>query len=240
MGEPEKFTLRTFVKNASWSVKLAGGVTVAALAQLNPVTAAWYAGAATYVAMMEDHRREIFLDGFDGQGSEATEQSTTTEEFARAACVTFQAAAQTADDDKTRRLARLLRNGLDEGLLCSFDEFKEYVQLLDELSPRELALLLLLDEERGRIPGAAFGMKLPDDVVDEGGDAAAIVSAERVAWLRTEKRAGSELGLRGPYLEFAVDRIARTGLMRLRPGRAGEESTPQLSQLFRRLRELIA
>ena len=135
------FVVEVFVPGTS----IAAHTYLAALAQLDPVTAAVYAGSAVFLSRMRESRRKVFADGL-GKIPELTEEIVTSEEFAMAFSVTAEAASRTASEEKIRLIARILRNGTSQNLIGDFDIFREYIKIADELSPREIGVLFLFNK----------------------------------------------------------------------------------------------
>ncbi len=120
-------------------------VTSAALAAQfhpDPVYNALWIGASTYLAMMGAHEKQVFAEEFNKE--EVAEEILNSVAFARSAKIALEAAANTTSEEKIRKIARLLRNGSINGLIQDYDVFKEYVRLVDDISPREFFILASL------------------------------------------------------------------------------------------------
>lgn len=222
------------------AVQMAGAVGVAFLAQFTPMTAALYAGTSMALTMMSKEHRRAFADGFSGSNPVGDDPRIGSPEFARAARISAEAASRTTDEQKIQMVGRLLRRGLDQNLIDSFDDFKEYVQIVDDLHPRELAILFILKEQYVRLePRAAlFGMPVPDDLKQELKDQEGDVSADQVRWKRAKKEAIRRLQISEKTLAAMVNRITRTGLI-LRTPTYGGEDIVSASPLFHHLFEAL-
>jgi hypothetical protein len=212
----------------------------AGLMQLTPVTGAIYAGMEKYAAMMDIERRKMFANEVEGRGKPLSRDDLNSPAFARGAYIAVEAASRTVDDEKVRLIGRMLRNGLDQGLLDQFDEFKEMVHIVDSLHPRELAIMFILKEQFDRLGQDAdqHKMEIPDDLLDIFKDKTRQVSADRVRWLRATKEIASRLRISPEMREAMVNRISRTGLILETPLFDGGRIV-YASPLFHRLFELL-
>ena len=129
------------IKNLIVDIPIA---TTAALSQFDPTYAAIWAFTTTFLNQMTKDEREIFIEELFKQ--EVKEEFFGSVEFARASKATIEAAANTASEEKIRMLARLLRVGTNKGLINDFDVYKEFAKLIDDISPREFSILLILEE----------------------------------------------------------------------------------------------
>ena len=119
-------------------------VAAATLSQFDPNQAAIWAFATTFLNQMTKDEREVFVEELSKQ--EVRDELFGSIEFARASKATIEAAANTASEEKIRMLARLLRVGTNKGLINDFDVYKEFAKLIDDISPREFSILLILEE----------------------------------------------------------------------------------------------
>jgi hypothetical protein len=155
--------LREFVKITQESVygfirntlPLAAATAAGAVAlHPDPTYNAIWAAASTFLQMMSYGERETFATEFNIKEIPVEELSSL--EFARATKATLEAAANTASEEKLKKLARLLNNGATKGLIQNYDVFKEYAKLIDDISPQEFRILVLLKHHmEGR---GAFGV----------------------------------------------------------------------------------
>lgn len=123
------------------------GATAAVAAGLHPdptYNAIWV-GASTYLALMRPYERETFAKELDKKALPA--EVLNSVEFARALKTALETASNTANQEKIKKVARLLRNGAAVGLTNDFDAFKEYARLIDEISPREFRILAIMKHE---------------------------------------------------------------------------------------------
>ncbi len=137
-------------------VVVVGGpvVAAAALSQFDPHTAALWAASTMSLQLMSPTDREIFATEFSSNKAAIAEEILHSEEFVRAFKTTIEAASKTKSEEKIRLIARLLRSGAEQGVINDFDEFKEYVDIADDLSSREVVALTVLDRFLTAQPGA--------------------------------------------------------------------------------------
>lgn len=124
---------------------------IRALMQLLPGAQAF---DAALVAQLERIRHDRVWEFFDelGRGeTDLTDDLIRSEDFLQAFFSTTRAALNTRRHEKIRWFARLLLGALgDEAAISLETEYEDYLKILDELSHRELGLLVTLAEFEAR------------------------------------------------------------------------------------------
>jgi len=93
--------------------------------------------------IMED-RAKTFFDELGNGSVELTKSLIETEEFLHKYFSTVKAALNTIRREKIVYFARLLKSSIIIGNSRNIDEYEEYLSILDELSYRELGILIRL------------------------------------------------------------------------------------------------
>jgi hypothetical protein len=214
-----------------------------AVAQVDPTVAALYAGVTTVVSRLNQLKQKTFSREFkSGLKNEIFQEVYRSEQFAKAVLYTLEAVAETDSEDKLKVFARLLRSGVNEKLILDFDSFKEYVKLVDEISPRELLIISIINKHRESVKGGAFGITVNDIELDELGipkkpigaknfpkatrgivssskevESEMTISKEGLIWLRAKREILQNLKVTEGTLNPLIDRLLRTGLIRKVP-----------------------
>jgi hypothetical protein len=97
-------------------------------------------------------RSRTFFEELGAGNIELTQEIIESEDFLHAYFATYKAAIYSKQREKIRFLARLLKNGLTTSLLNKADEYDDYLQILDELSIREITILFILSEYEKKNP----------------------------------------------------------------------------------------
>lgn len=142
---------------------LGAGVAVAAGAHPDPIYNAIWMAASTYLTMMRTNEKEVFAEELDKQN--IPERILNSVDFARAVKAAVEAAANTASEEKIRKIARLLSNASIGGLIEDYDMFKEYTKLIDDISPQEFRILALMKHHMEG--GGMFGRLRPPITQEE-------------------------------------------------------------------------
>lgn len=154
--------------------------------------------------------------------------------------------------ERIRLFARLHANFLrGTGGVTSSDDFKEFVGLLDDLSERELEILLILDE-RGKKPSSffyatvRFGGERGADA-DRGGGSSdpAVSDTKRLIhsqdfWNEFREEAARRFRLTVPEIANVVQRLARTGLCQVLSDSSGVVVAAATTPYFRRFLAALA
>lgn len=105
---------------------------------------------AHYLTQIEEKRMRVFFDELAKGPLELTEQLVQEVEFLHRFTAATRAALRTERAKKIRYFARLLSASVAESLDLS--EYEEYLDILDDLSEREIAVLVLLSKYEAAEP----------------------------------------------------------------------------------------
>lgn len=169
---------------------------------------------AAVVARWEQAQKERFkklLDELNKGRKYLTEELIQQEDFLYAYVSVARASILTRRKDKIRLFARLLTNACQRNRLGSF-EFKENLQILDDLSYHELELLLLFKKHEER---------LSEVIKTRLGDSR---DSRKAQWNAFAEEAEKKLSIPRANLRAALSRTARTGLFELVIGFAAEDT----------------
>jgi hypothetical protein len=199
---------------------------------VSPVDAMEVAVLTSFRKIRSERQRELF-DALDQGGIELTDELIQQEEFIHAFSATARAADRTRQRQKIQLFAQLLRalasrkDGLD------VDEHEELLQVLEELSPREFASLVLLRQHEQAVARNS-GETTPQWIYR--------------FWEDTKDDLEQKLGIPSSELEGFLARLSRTGFYRREMGFLGEAeeigcTTPNfarfLSMLYMEERDLL-
>lgn len=171
-----------------------------------PVGALESAVLASFERIRSERQRELF-DALDQGGIELTDELIQQEEFIHAFLATARAADRTRQRQKIQLFAQLLRalasrkDGLD------VDEHEELLQVLEELSPREFASLVLLRQHE-QAAARKNGETTPQWIFR--------------FWEDAKHDLEQKLGIPSAELEGFLARLSRTGFYRREIGFLGE------------------
>jgi hypothetical protein len=167
-----------------------------ALAGLIPVASVVDAAVVAQWEKAKKERFRILLDKLSQDEEHLTEELIQQEDFIYAFISVARSSILTRQREKIRLFAQLLTNACRRKKLDS-DEFEENLKILDELSLRELKLLLLFKKHEDR---------LSERAQKQTGD------HRRSQWDALANDAESELGISREHLSSTLSRLARTGL----------------------------
>ena len=182
---------------------------VRALIQLAMAPIPYGIGSAVDAALtaavenMRSERLRVFFDELASGSTSLTEERIQKQDFLHAYFCTLKAAMNTRRAEKIRLFARLLSNAtlLDQ---IGTDTFEEYLHILDELSTREMRLLVLLKKiEDDHPPQLIMEGKEPKIEND-------LQRANRL-WPQFEVAAEEELQIDRNQLGSILTRLNRTG-----------------------------
>lgn len=171
-----------------------------------PVGALESAVVASFQRIHSERRRELF-DALDQGSIELTDGLIQQEEFIHAFLATVRAADRTRQRQKIQLFARLLsalasrKDGLD------VDEHEELLQVLEGLSPREFASLVLLRQHEQAVT-RKNGETTPQWIFH--------------FWEDAKHDLEQKLGIPSAELEGFLVRLSRTGFYRREIGFLGE------------------
>jgi hypothetical protein len=125
-----------------------------ALVQLVPLSIGSAADTAllTRVAAIRADRTRVFFDELAKDEKLLRPELLENNEFLHCYFATAAAALRTQRNEKIQSLARLLRSSTENGKIDTADEYEEFLNILMELSQRELSVLLILDQYETQYP----------------------------------------------------------------------------------------
>ena len=152
------------------------------------------------ISRMREKRLRTFFDELAAGSLALTEELIQKEDFLHAYFSTLKAALNTRRSDKIKLFARLLCNAGREHRLD--DPYEEYLSILDELSMRELSVLLLLKD---------FEDKHPYENNTKGELENDLQRAHRF-WELFEAAAEAKYGVSRDHIPSVLTRLNRTGM----------------------------
>ena len=115
-------------------------------------------GSALDVALIskiQEIRKDRLKSFFDELGAgkiKLTKNLIESEDFLHCYFSTIKAAINTRRREKIKMFARLLKSSTLPNLIANTDEYEEHLKILDDLSFKELRILILLDKYESRYP----------------------------------------------------------------------------------------
>lgn len=183
---------------------------VRALAQLALTPIPYGIGSAiddaltSAVENMREKRLRAFFDELGSSRLQLTEELIQEEDFLHAYFSTLRAAINSRRTQKIRLFAQLLANA-GQAQAVGTDAYEEFLNILDDLSLRELRILLILK---------GFEDTRPAMATSTGGTGDAENELQRVNqfWQSFEEAVNQELGIAPEMLRAILARLSRTGL----------------------------
>jgi len=192
----------------------------------------WGIGSAADVALvtiLENIRNDRAREFFDelGKGTvQLTPEIIESEDFLHRYFSTVRAALNSRRREKIRYFARLLTSSITSSEISTIDEYEEYLSILDELSFRELGLLVVLS----RYEKENF---LQDDTDP--------IQRPNRFWDQFSSEVCSRFSISNGELNGILARLNRTGLYRtivgMYPGYTGGRG--ELTPLYAKLEKMI-
>lgn len=163
------------------------------------------AALTSAIENMREERLRTFFDELVKGTRHLTEELIQEEDFLHAYFSTLKAAMNTRRREKIRLFARMLSNAFQERRLGS-DIFEEFLGILDDLSVRELQILLILKRLEDSHPHEMKAV--------EGAKAELENDLQRATrfWDSFEATVETECGVRPDELRAILTRLNRTGL----------------------------
>lgn len=122
------------------------------------------ADTALITKRQNDHRdnARIFFDELGNGNVQLTQENIESDDFLHAFVATAIAVSNTRKREKIRYFARLLTSSINSSEISTIDEYEEYLGILDELSCRELWILVILSRyEKEYSPQAEMSNRNP-------------------------------------------------------------------------------
>ena len=186
-----------------------------------PLDALEAAVVASFQKIQSERLRELF-DALDQGGIPLTDELIQQEQFVHAFVATARAASRTRQRQKIRLFSQLLRALADHKNGLDGDEHEELLQVLEELSPREFASLVLLRNHE-QATERKSGETTPQWILR--------------FWEAAKHDLEQNLGIPASELEGWLARLSRTGFYRREIGFLGEAkeigcTTPNLARFL--------
>jgi len=201
-------------------------------------------GANTYfverLSQLERERTEALFSYLDQSGAELTPELIASDDFLHCFTITVQAAQRTRRNGKIRLLARLLLAAGDGKSIADTDEYEELLATLDDMTNRELSILVTLERYEQT---TAYAMLRQGDY--EGAEEVEerrendFQRAERF-WPSFVQEAAESAGVRPEEMRSMMSRLNRTGLYQTFVGYWDmRQGSGYLTPRYYRLRQLI-
>ena len=156
------------------------------------------------IDQMRRERDRAFFDELEKDQHFITQELIGREDFLHAFFVSLSAARRTRNRNKIKRFARLLLTATQDYRLES-DEFDEFISILEDLSPRELEILLVLGRFEDLNPRQLIEVKgYPQPEND--------FQRAKHFWSSFQKEIENEYRVHIDMLPSILTRLARTGL----------------------------
>lgn len=110
------------------------------------------AALLTRLQNISEERTRTFFDELSKGKIELKPELLESENFLHCYFATVKAALNSRRREKIKMFARLLKSSTLPGSFSSTDEYEEYLEILDELSYRELLILLILEKYESQFP----------------------------------------------------------------------------------------
>ena len=161
-------------------------------------------GMTKAIENIREERARSFFDQLSLGAVQLTQDLIQQEDFLHAYFATLKASLATRQSEKIRLFANLLLQSVTRGEIAS-ERFEDYLSILDDLSLREMKLLLLLKSFEDANPF------MPKQEGEDGELENDLQRANRY-WSDFEKTAYDELGIEADELEAYLTRLNRSGL----------------------------
>ena len=176
--------------------------------QIFPLASATEAAVGALVASARKERLAAFVQEMLGQGIDKLNVDWKKDEYLYAIVRAVEADVQAARVEKVRYFAALLRNYLAGSPPTSIDEFEEILNLVSDMSVRELEVLVLLreHEQRAGLTPEPHPRPWPDDkwktLVDDVSSRLGVDPTEVAAIFSRLTRTGLCVPVTGAYLDY--------------------------------------
>lgn len=194
--------------------------------QLTPLTAAFDTALMIQADKVAKERARTFFEELAKGKIELTRELIEGEDFLHCFFGSLRAAVRSRKREKIRIFARLLRSTLEAQSLSRTDEFEDYLAILDDLSVREIAVLVTLEKYQTEFP--------PSDVREAPQKADAF-------WPKFKTESVAIYGSPEKEVDALIARLERTGLYLVFEGLYGGNPNRLgwLTPAYFRLKELI-
>jgi len=177
---------------------------------------------------IKEERIRTFFDELAQGKHELSDELTQSEDFLHCFFITTRAALNTRRREKIRIFARLLNATQAPENEGNIDEYDEYVNILDNMSYREIRVLTILDKYESQYPVVAGNEQKLDEIIP--------------FWEQFEQELIRILNLPPEEVDSVLIRLVRTGCYEIFTGRFFDYTggKGRLTPLYKRLKRLIA
>lgn len=117
------------------------------LGQITPIGSAIDTWTSIKINNIKEKRIKVFLDQFVSlDGLSIPAEVVELEDFIHCYLATVKIVSNTRREEKIKMFASLLKNTFDKSIIVDTDEYEEYMLILDELSYKEIAMLIELEK----------------------------------------------------------------------------------------------
>jgi len=176
-------------------------------------------------------RQNAFFEELKAKPNMLTEDVVKSEEFVHKFLITYKAVVMTHKAEKIKYLAKLLKSSTISENDIDVDEYEEYLNIITDLSYRELQILSIIDKNYKLDP-------------EPSKPTAPSMNADKTEWrgrffAKNKHDIQKELGVRSQEIDDVLIRISRSALYKQIGYTAGENGDGVLTPLFYRIKELI-
>ncbi|MEX0649000.1 MAG: hypothetical protein WEA56_01480 [Balneolaceae bacterium] len=140
-------------------------------------------------------RSKTFFDQLQNYKIELTQEIIESEDFLHKFIISYKAAINSRQREKIRMFARIFNSSLEKNKIKEVNIFEDYLQILDELSYREIQTLIIYD--------SFFSIPRKQSEND-------LKHIDKI-WLDFEKLASKELNIPEEEVNDYMQKISRTG-----------------------------
>mgnify|MGYP001002782861 CR=1 FL=1 len=197
----------------------------------NLISAGAEATMAIYNQMAMKRQAALFQE-LQREPYRLTEVIVQSEEFIHKFLITYRAAMMTSRKEKIEYFARLLKASTVLENEVSTDEFEEYLNILSDLSFRELQILSITDKYFTEYPE-------PSERLDDNTSNPAWNEWAKEFFPKFRAEIQKSVGIRDEEMDDILIRISRSGLYKQIDYIDGDNGNGTLTPLFYRIKELI-
>ncbi len=221
------FVLKTVSKVEELIYRYERNPVIRGLVQLIPlgIGSGMDVAVLTTVQNIRADRLRTFFDELSENAVELTPELLQSEDFLHSYFATIKAATNSRNREKIKMFARLLKSASTTDLLANTDEFEEYLNILEDMSYREISVLFKL-----------YLLETSTPMTDEEGD---YKRAEKF-WDQFVNDLDSELGIGKSEVLDTLQRLERTGCYeKINAFWGNDKGVGHLTPSFYRLKEII-
>lgn len=136
-----------------------------AIMQMIPCGSALDVVISDGITAMENKRRKAFFKALENGHISLTKEIIESEDFIHCFCITHNAVIKTRKEEKIQFFARMLQKLAENKTFTDIDDYEEILNTIQELSFREIMLLIILH---------SYETKYPCERVNNGPDHASL------------------------------------------------------------------